>query len=105
MLEARASVLPGVTLMLDGEDVLRMATAGDAPERVVYHPEWGRAPGVFHALYYRAGLQVTPWRGLPHRLGVYGTNRRVPSGRSIHSESKVRFERGSFVVVEAEAFL
>ena len=104
MLEARVLVLSRVQLFADTEAWWRFAAARASPW-VVYAPDGFRAPG--HALvgYYRAGLRILPWPGLPHRLSAYVTNKQVHSEYNSSSEVARRFDRGTYCLFTMEAFL
>ena len=104
MFEGRVLLLSRLQLFADTEAWLRYAAARDAPW-VLYTPDGFRAPGRRLVGYYRAGLRVLPWPGLPHRLSVYLTNKQVNSLYNSSYEVERRFDRGTYVLFTMEAFL
>ena len=103
MLEARAQAGGHLQLFAQGELWARFASNPDGA--VSFTPEGFGAPGRRTEIFYRAGAALLPWRGLPHRLNAYLTNKQV-SARQRSAEPVVqRFQPGTYLVVEFQAFL
>lgn len=105
MAEAIVPIFPILKLVLNGEYLLRFAADPNPTERVVFQQDWGFFPGKTDHLYYKVGLRVEPWRGLPHRVSVMLTNKQVASGISVTDVQTTRFEHGNFYLLQFEAFL
>lgn len=87
--------------------------AFDDPEPLVRRlpraPSWSDKP-LYPApetrLLYRAGVEFTPFRGLPHRLRLWGLNKATPILGNPRIEQTERFlQRGPTVAFELEVFL
>jgi hypothetical protein len=105
MAEARVTALPQIEIFADGELWLRYAAARGEPGRVVYTPDGFRAPGRALGFFYRAGLSLYPWPAYPHRLNAFLTNKQVASGISSADPVPLRYDPGTYVVFELEAYL
>jgi len=106
MLETLISLTDGVTVFGDVEYWARLlADPRDGSKRVVYLDRFGRAPGLGHRVYYRAGLQLQPWRSLPHRFKAYVANKFVASSFDAVLPDPRRFIHNPLVVLEVEVYL
>jgi hypothetical protein len=105
MLELRVEIAPWLRLIADAEYWARIVIDPNQEKRVVYLPRGGRAPGVWHDIYYRAGFELRPWPDLPHRFNAFITNKLVASGRSAVEPSMERFVHDHLVLFEIEVFL
>lgn len=105
MLEARARLGSHVQLFAEAEEWARTAIGRSDVYPVLYTPAGFRAPGTMLRLYYRAGLSVVPFPGLPHRLNAFVTNKQVRGGYYSVDPVLRRFDSGTFWALEAEAWL
>lgn len=105
MAEAIVPIFPILKIVLNGEYFLRFAADRGPPERVVYLQDWGFFPGQADHLYYKVGLRVHPWRGLPHRVSVMLTNKQIASGTAVTDSQTTRFADGNFYLIQFEAYL
>jgi hypothetical protein len=105
MLEARVAVSSRVELFGEVELWQRFAAARVDPARVVFTPDGFRAPGGRVRPYYKAGLSLFPWPGLPHRLSSFVTNKQVVSADDVTEPQSVRYETTNYLLVEAAVFL
>jgi hypothetical protein len=105
MFEGRIWLTQRLQLFADTEAWLRWAVCRGTPW-VVYTSSGFRAPGRVLTGYYRSGLRLFPWPGLPHRLSVYFTNKQVSSTGTPGIEVERRFETGTnWILFTMEAFL
>jgi hypothetical protein len=105
MLEVHARLGSYVDLFAEAEEWARHATGHSARYPVLYTPEGFRAPGNMLRLYYRTGVSVLPFTGLPHRLSAFVTNKQVRGGYYFTEEVSRRFDSGTFWALELEAWL
>jgi hypothetical protein len=105
MLEGRARIGDYFGVFAEGEFWLRYAAARSTPQIVVYTPSGFRAPGRDLNVYYRAGFSLFPWPELPHRANCFLTNKQVESGIAAADPIEQRYDPGTYIVLELEAFL
>ncbi len=106
MLETVVSLNDHLTVIGDVEYWARLVTdPRPGSKRVVYLDRFGRAPGLGHEVYYRAGLQLQPWAALPHRFKAYVGNKFVASAFDATVPDPRRFVHDPLVVLEVEVYL
>jgi hypothetical protein len=105
MVEAIVPIFPILKVVADGEYFVRFASDRNTLPRVVYLEDWGLFPGSAGRLFYKAGLRLEPFRGLPHRLDVMVTNKQVVSGLTVTDLETKRFQDGNFYVIQLGAYL
>jgi hypothetical protein len=105
MLEGRARLSPHLGVFAEGEFWLRYAAARSEPKVVVYTPAGFRAPSRDLSVYYRAGFSLFPWPDLPHRGNCFLTNKQTDSDTSAADPIVRRYDPGTYVVFELEAWL
>jgi hypothetical protein len=103
MAEARLHL--GDHVLLFGQAELWRRAASTSVSTIVYTPEGFAAPGTRTELFYRGGLSFLPWAGYPHRLNAFVTNKQVQSGMVVTDPMIRRFQPGTYVVLELQAFL
>jgi hypothetical protein len=103
MLEARARPAARLQLFLQGELWIRFASSPDGT--ITFTPNGCGAPGRCTDLLFRAGATAKPWRDLPHRINAYLTNKQVSGHQRAVDPVLQRFQPGTYLVVELQAFL
>ena len=84
---------------------LRFAAARHEPRWVAFTPDGFRAPGSRASPFYDVGLRFYPWVHLPHRAATYLTNKQAISGEQATDAVPRRFQTGTYLVIELEAYL
>ncbi len=105
MFEMRVRPFERFELFGNAELWLRYAAAREHPPWVVIAPDGFRAPGTKAAGFYDLGARLYPWRGLPHRAGLFITNKQVNSRDLATGAVATRFDPGFYYVIELEVFL
>ncbi|MBN1610063.1 MAG: hypothetical protein JW940_25780 [Polyangiaceae bacterium] len=105
MLEVHARLGSYLDLFVEAEEWARHATGHGAEYPVLYSPEGFRAPGNLLRLYYRTGVSLLPFTGLPHRLSAFVTNKQVRGGYYATEPISRRFDSGTFWALQLEAWL
>jgi hypothetical protein len=105
MLEVHARVGSYLDLFAEAEEWARHAAGHSARYPVLYSPEGFRAPGNMLRLYYRTGVSVLPFAGLPHRVSAFVTNKQVHGGYTSTELVSRRFDSGTFWALQLEAWL
>jgi hypothetical protein len=105
MLEVHARLGPYLDLFAEAEEWARHAAGHGTEYPVLYGPDGFRAPGNLLRLYYRTGVSLLPFTGLPHRLSAFVTNKQVRSGYASSEPVWRRFDPGTFWALELEAWL
>ncbi len=104
MLEGRVRPFWPLEVFAECELWWRQAVARDAGVVPTATAQGFFAPGRGLDVYYRTGLSVYPWRGLPHRLNGFLTNKQVQSGTLATMPQVMRFDPGTYLLFEVEAF-
>jgi len=102
--EARLHFL-GEHVFLFGQGELWNRSASTSVSTIAFTPEGFQAPGTRTEVFYRAGATFLPWANLPHRLNGFVTNKQVQSGVLVTDPMIRRFQPGTYVVLEFQAFL
>ena len=104
MLEGRVRPFSVLELFAEVELWWRYALARSATTPPATTPQGFEAPGSDLSAYYRIGLSVYPWPALPHRLSGFLTNKQVESAAWSAVPQLRRYDPGTYLVVELEAF-
>jgi hypothetical protein len=91
----------------EGEVVAGYAS-GDGAEPALFlaTPRAHQLPGSWTEGFYRGGLRLHPWPGLPHRLSAVFTNKQVQTGRTMADTTDLRLRtEGHYISLQLEASL
>jgi len=105
MLEARVQLAPRLELFAEGEQRVRVANRGPGTWLTAVTPDGFTVPGRKLDAFYRTGLGVYPWRGLPHRARAFVTNKQAHCAETPTLPVAQRFQPGTYYVLSLEAFL
>ncbi len=106
MLEVKTRLLDMIGVTAQAEYWLRVTRdPRSGRKHVLYLPRGGRAPGVWHGFYYRAGIEVFPWADRPHRANIFITNKQVASGMRVVDADPRRLIHHPMIILEMEVFL
>lgn len=99
MVETSVPAGPYFRVFAETELVLYYAADRAVPSRYLPPPQLARP------YWYRAGLRLYPWAGLPHRLSGSFSNKQVLSGWFSQEPVTERFDRVDSVTLQMELFL
>ena len=95
----------GDHVFLFGQGELWRRVASTTVSTIAFTPEGFAAPGTRTELFYRGGATFLPWATRPHRMNAFVTNKQVQSGVLVTDPMIRRFQPGTYVVLEFQAFL
>ncbi|MBN2342164.1 MAG: hypothetical protein JXX29_15945 [Deltaproteobacteria bacterium] len=105
MTEVHMDITRQFQLFYELEYWVRWVTNNSNNPRVLYVSGYQKAPGIWHDIFYHAGLRYRLFRNAPHRASIFISNKWIASDTESTTPMPIRYIRDPLFGFELEVFL